>query len=37
MVANINYAARSDTKRELWSMKIDPKLKWLAKLAAKMP
>ena len=35
MVAEVSYAPRSNTKRELWSMKIDPKLKYLAETAAK--
>lgn len=34
MVAEVSYAPRSDVKRELWSMKIDPKIKWLAQAAA---
>ena len=35
MVSEINYAPRTNEKRELWSMKIDPKLKYLAAVAAK--
>lgn len=35
MVSEINYAPRTNDKRELWSMKIDPKLKYLAETAAK--
>lgn len=35
MASEIKYAARSGEKREMWSMKIDPRVKYLAGIAAR--
>lgn len=35
MSAEQNYAIRSDEKRQLWSMKISPKLRYIAGIAAR--
>ncbi|MGF7181490.1 hypothetical protein [Tunturiibacter psychrotolerans] len=35
MTADKNYAPRTDEKREMWSMKISPRLKYLAEMAAR--